>query len=80
MVIRELGFANVSLGVIGILSLINDSWRTLAAISGSLFFGLAGVQHLFKKSVSLNEVVAMIGDLFVLIILILYLSLVIFNY
>ena len=79
MVIRELGFANISLGVIGILSLINDPWRTLAAISGSLFFGLAAVQHLFKKPVSPNEAIAMIGDLFVLIILLLYLTLVIFN-
>jgi hypothetical protein len=78
-VIRELGFANISLGVIGILSLINDQWRTLAAIAGSLFFGLAAIQHLIKKPASLNEMVAMIGDLFVLIILLLCLTLVIFK-
>ncbi len=73
IVIRELGFANISLGVMGILSVINDHWRILAAITGCLFFGLAGIQHLFKKSDSTNEIIAMIGDLFVMIILLSYL-------
>ena len=73
VVIRELGFANISLGVMGILSVINDHWRTLAAVSGCLFFGLAGIQHLFKKSDSTNETIAMIGDLFVFIILLAFL-------
>jgi hypothetical protein len=73
VVIRELGFANISLGVMGILSVINDHWRILAAISGSLFFGLAGIQHLFKKYDSKNEIIAMIGDLLVMIILLSYL-------
>jgi hypothetical protein len=73
IVIRELGFANISLGVMGILSVINEHWRILAAITGSLFFGLAGIQHLFKKSDSSNEMIAMIGDLFVFIILLSYL-------
>jgi hypothetical protein len=79
IVIRELGFANISLGVMGILSVINDHWRILAAIVGSLFFGLAGVQHLFKKSDSTNEMIAMTGDLFVFIILLSYLISAIFN-
>ena len=73
VVIRELGFANISLGVMGILSVINDHWRILAAITGCLFFGLAGIQHLFKKSESTNEIVAMLGDLFVMIVLLSYL-------
>lgn len=79
IVIRELGFANISLGVMGILSVINDHWRILAATTGSIFFGLAGIQHLFKKSDSSNEVIAMIGDLFVLVVLLLYLYIAIFT-
>jgi hypothetical protein len=74
VVIRELGFANISLGVMGILSVINSDWRMIAAITGGLFFGLAGIQHLFKKSDSRNEVIAMVGDLFVFTIMLLYLS------
>ncbi len=79
IVIRELGFANISLGVMGILSVINDHWRILAAITGCLFFGLAGIQHLFKKPDSTNEKIAMTGDLFVFIILFSYLMSTIFN-
>ena len=80
IVIRELGFANISLGVMGILSVLNEHWRILAAITGSMFFGMAGIQHLFKKSDSFNEVIAKIGDLFVLVVLLLYLSIAFFSY
>jgi len=79
IVIRELGFANISLGVMGILSVINDHWRILATITGCLFFGLAGIQHMFKKSENTHEMIAMIGDLFVFIILLSYLISAIFN-
>lgn len=72
-VIRELGFANISLGVTGILSVINDQWRIPAAISGCMFFGLAGIQHIFKKPDSTHEMIAMTGDLFVFILLLSYL-------
>jgi hypothetical protein len=72
-VIRELGFANISLGVMGVLSVINDHWRILAAISGCMFFGLAGIQHIFKKPDSTHEMIAMTGDLFVFILLLSYL-------
>ena len=73
VVIRELGFANIALGVMGILSVINSNWRMLAAITGGLFFGLAGIQHLFKKPDSRNELIAMLYDLIVLLIIVLYL-------
>lgn len=72
VVIRELGFANIALGVMGILSVINTNWRSIAAITGGIFFGLAGVQHLFKKPDSRNELIAMISDLYVFVIALLY--------
>src|SRR5450432_1616743 len=74
VVIRELGFANISIGVMGILSVINPNWRPIAAIAGGFFFGMAGIQHLFKKPDSRNEIVALIYDLFVFAVVILYLS------
>ncbi len=73
VVIRELGFANIALGVMGILSVINSNWRILAAITGGLFFGFAGTQHLFKRPDSRNELIAMLYDLIVLLIIVLYL-------
>ena len=72
VLIRELGFANISLGAMGILSVIHHDWRILAAITGGLFLGLAGIQHLFKKPDSQKEVIAMIYDLFVLLVIIIY--------
>ncbi|HLA58880.1 MAG TPA: DUF6790 family protein [Puia sp.] len=77
-IIRELGFANISLGVMGILSVLNNNWRVMAAVTGGLFLGLAGIYHLFKKPDSSNELIAMVYDLFALVIIILYLSVTLF--
>ena len=74
VVIRELGFANIALGVMGILSVINNNWRILAAVIGGLFFGLAGLQHLFKKPDSRNELIAMLYDIAVLLVIVFYLA------
>jgi hypothetical protein len=73
IVIKELGFANLSIGLAGILSLFNAEWTKLAAIAGGLFFGLAGLLHVIKKPASTNEVIAMVSDLFIFLLLVLYL-------
>jgi hypothetical protein len=73
VVIRELGFANTSLGVMGILSVINSDWRLLASVTGGLYFGLAGIQHAFRKPDSKNEVVALLYDLAVFLMVFFYL-------
>jgi hypothetical protein len=75
VVITELGFANMSLGMIGILSVINDSWRLIAAITGGLYLGFAGLHHCLKKTDSKNEVIAMLYDFIVFIVILLYLIL-----
>jgi len=72
IVIRELGFANVSIGLIGILSLIKPAWNALAAIAGGLYFGLAGLWHLLKRPESKNEVIAMISDIFIFLLMLFY--------
>jgi hypothetical protein len=78
VVIRELGFANIALGIMGILSAINSNWRILAAVIGGLFFGLAGLQHLFKKPGSRNELIAMFYDITVLLVVLIYLAITFF--
>lgn len=45
ILVRELGFANVAFGAIGILSLFVPSWRLAAALAGGIFYGLAGINH-----------------------------------
>ena len=72
VVIRELGFANMSLGAMGILSVINEQWRLIAAITGGLFLGLAGLQHCLKTPATKNELIALLYDLFSFLMLALY--------
>ena len=72
-VVRELGFANICLGLIGVLSLIKVEWTQAAAICGGLYMGIAGIQHVIKKPASFNEWVAMVSDLFIFVIAGLYL-------
>ena len=73
-VIRELGFANISLGVMCILSLINNEWRFLAAIGGGLFFGAAALLHIVRKPETRNETIALLYDLIVCLGALVYLA------
>jgi len=64
-IVRELGFANICLGIPGIVSLFVDAWRLPAAIAGGLYFGFAGFLHAFRKAATFNELIAKISDLFI---------------
>ncbi len=74
VVVRELGFANVCFGLAGILSLFISDWRPAAAFTGGLYMGIAGVYHLIKKPETPNEVVAMVSDIYILVIMAAYLA------
>jgi len=67
--IRELGFANLCFGLLGLLSVALPQFRGAAALSGGLYFGLAGVQHIFSKKKTANEWLATLSDLFVFLVL-----------
>jgi len=71
-VIRELGFANICMGLIAMLSLFQPAWRMPAAASGGLYFGLAGLLHVFKKPESRNEFIALISDLYSFMLMLAY--------
>ncbi len=73
LIIRELGFANICMGLIGIISLFLEQWRIVIAISGGLFFGFAGIHHMIVKPISSNEKIAMISNIFIFILMIVYL-------
>jgi hypothetical protein len=68
-VIRELGFGNLALGVVGVLSLWLSSWQLAAALAGGLFYALAGINHALQKNRNRLRNVAMISDLFVALVL-----------
>lgn len=69
LLVRELGFANVALGAIGIVSLLAPSWRLAGALAGGVFYGLAGVNHVLQPHRNRLENVAMASDLFASLVL-----------
>jgi len=71
-IVRELGFANVSFGVIGILSLVFPGWRIVSGVGSGLFYGMAALNHYLKKPAGANEVFAMVTNVFVFLLLAAY--------
>jgi uncharacterized protein DUF6790 len=74
VLVKELGFANICMGLAGILSLLKPDWCILAAICGGLYFGLAGIQHIIKKPASVNETIALVSDMYIFVLMVLYLA------
>ena len=71
-ILRELGFANLCFGLVGILSLFFPPWRVVSAFASGLYYGIAGLQHLLKKPAGINETFALVTDLAIFIFLLIY--------
>lgn len=71
-IVRELGFANLALGLLGLLSLL-PGWTPPAALAGAVFFALAGWKHTKAGERNATRTVAMISDIFVALVLAFYL-------
>jgi hypothetical protein len=67
--VQELGFANLSIGLFGVLALVRSEWIVPAAITGGLFYGLAGTKHLIKSDCNRTENIAMVSDLWIFLVL-----------
>ncbi|GAA3957474.1 DUF6790 family protein [Gordonia caeni] len=69
--ISELGYSNIAIGVIGVLSIRLCSWTAPAALAGAIFLGLAGIRHLVDGgSFTTDRAVAAGTDIFAVVILI----------
>jgi len=71
LLVRELGFANLSLGIVGIASLFVPSWQLAVALAGGIFYALAGINHVLQQHRGRLENIAMLSDLFVAVVLLL---------
>lgn len=71
-ILRELGFANICFGLVGIVSLFRPDWRIVSAFASGLYFGIAGVQHGLKKTSGINEKFALWTDLIIFVLLLTY--------
>jgi len=64
LLVRELGFGNLAIGVVGTASLFLSGWVLPAALVGGIFYGLAGINHAMQAHRNTKENVAMASDLF----------------
>jgi len=69
ILVRELGFANAAIGLLGVLSLVVPSWQLAAALAGGIFYALAGTNHAFQIHRNRLQHVAMLSDIFAAVIL-----------
>lgn len=69
VIVRELGFANLAIGIVGLLALRFPAFVLPAAIYASIFYVAAGVMHAKKGAHGLKETVAMVSDLFMALVL-----------
>ncbi|HET6332062.1 MAG TPA: DUF6790 family protein [Polyangiales bacterium] len=65
LLVRELGFANVAIGVLGIASLFVPEWTFAATLAGGIFYAFAGANHVLQTNRNRLQNVAMVSDLFV---------------
>ena len=72
--VRELGVANLATGLVGLLSILAPSFVAPVAISAGIFYGVAGLRHVFEAHRSLNETVAMVSDLAIFLVLAVFLA------
>lgn len=65
VLVRELGFANLALGIAGLACWLFPAWVLAVALAGAIFYCLAGVNHVLHPQRSTFENIAMVSDLFV---------------
>lgn len=73
ILVQELGFANLAIGVLAILTLAAPQWTPAAALAGAIFYGLAGAKHVLKGGQNRNEMIATVSDIFITAVLAAYL-------
>jgi hypothetical protein len=71
--VRELGAANVATAAVGLLSLAFPGFTLPVAISACIFFCVAGIRHAAERGRSRNENIAMVSDIFLALVLAVYL-------
>ena len=71
-ILRELGFANMCFGLVGIVSLFRPEWRVVSAFASGIYYGIAGIQHGLKGAAGINEQFALWTDLVIFGVLLAY--------
>jgi hypothetical protein len=67
--VREIGFGNLSMGTLGLVSLLKPDWLVPAAIVSGLYYGLAGLGHAGRGGGNAHEQIALWTDLYAFVLL-----------
>ena len=74
IVIMELGFAQFGIGILGVLSLLREQYRSSVAISYGFFMMGASYIHITRfTNANFEEMMSLAGDLVFVVIALLYL-------
>jgi hypothetical protein len=68
-IVQELGFGNLSLGLLSLLTIFAPAWIVPAAIAGGLYYGLAGLKHATNSGRNANQNIAMVSDIAIFVVL-----------
>lgn len=71
VVIKELGFANMAMGLAGIISLFAVTWRRPAAFSIGVFILGATIIHVLRlpQGINMKEMTALLNDIYKVIVI-----------
>ena len=72
-IVQELGFANLSMGALGLASIASQGLVHASATVSGLFFGLAGIRHLLREKKTSAQQIATVSDLGLFAVLVCYL-------
>lgn len=73
-IVREVGFGNLAMGALGLLSLTVPAWTVPAALVGGLYYLLAGLGHVTNTHRNAHEQAAMITDIIVSVLLLAFVA------
>ena len=73
-IVQELGFGNLAIAAMAIISVFKPTWIEPAAAAGQIFYGLAGLKHAINPARNRLQTVAMLSDLWIFVVLAAYLT------
>lgn len=69
IVIRELGFAAIGIGIVGMLSLKYDNWRIPVSLARGIFILFCTLFHLTRIDIIIGaEILAIVADLWIVLV------------
>ncbi len=73
-IIKEFGCANLAIGVVGMAAVFVSTFVLPAAITGAVFYGAAGMRHTTDTARSRNQTIAMLTDIYIFLVLAVYVA------